>query len=373
MVDLRTSELSKAKLEAEKANNAKSRFLAAASHDLRQPLAALSLYTGVLKKTPVASDQKLVANMQVCIDNLSELLNDLLDLSKLEAGMVTPIIKDFAIADLFNSLTAVHTPEALVKGLKLRFVACPWMCKTDLVLLRRSLGNLIENALLYTERGGVLVACRHRQGKNWVEVWDSGIGIAADQTQIIFEEFKQLGDGARNKGSGLGLAIVAKTAALLGLEISVRSRVGRGSVFAIELPLGAPALAVPAEVSHVKKRRSLRIALVEDNAIVREALVEVLQRLGHQAVATATKDALLVELDQFKPDIVVSDYRLTGGETGFDVITAVRTRLGPEFPALLITGDTDPKLLRSMNARGIFVMHKSLKLETLQATLEHLT
>lgn len=370
----RTEErLTSAIVEVKRANRAKSRFLAAASHDLRQPLAALSLYTGILKNTPIASDQKLVANMQVCIDNLSELLNDLLDLSKLDAGVVTPIVKDFAIADLFDSLRASHAPEARLKGLRLRFVPCTWTCRTDLVLLRRSLGNLIENALRYTVRGGVIVACRRRLGKTWIEVWDSGIGIAADQTQEIFEEFKQLGDGARNKGSGLGLAIVAKTAALLDLEISVRSRVGRGSVFAIELPLGAPVLAVPAVVSHGMKRRSLRIALVEDNEIVREALVDVLQRLGHQVVATATKAALLEELEQLQPDIVVSDYRLTEGETGFDVITAVRARLGPEFPALLITGDTDPKLLRSVNARGIFVMHKSLNLETLQATLQDLT
>lgn len=370
----RTEErLTSAIAEVERANRAKSRFLAAASHDLRQPLSALSLYAGILKNTPIASDQKLVANMQVCIDNLSELLNDLLDLSKLDAGVVTPIVKDFAIADLFDSLAASHAPEAQLKGLHLRFVPCTWTCRTDLVLLRRSLGNLIENALRFTERGGVLVACRRRLDKTWIEVWDSGIGIAANQTQEIFEEFKQLGDGARNKGSGLGLAIVAKTAALLGLEISVRSRAERGSVFAIELPLGAPALAVPAEGSHVMQRRSLRIALVEDNEIVRDALVDVLQHLGHQVVATSTKAALLVELDHMQPDIVVSDYRLTGGETGFDVITAVRERFGPEFPALLITGDTDPKLLRSMNERGIFVMHKPLNLDVLQATLEKLT
>lgn len=369
--------LLQAQIEAERANNAKSRFLAAASHDLRQPLSALSLYTGILQNTPGSTDQDLVANMQVCIDSLSELLNDLLDLSKLEAGVVTPFIKDFAIADLFDSLASAHAPEARVKGLRLHFKAGSWTCRTDLVLLRRCLGNLIENALRYTKRGGVVVACRHRLGKTWVEVWDSGIGIPPDKTKEIFEEFKQLGVGARNSGSGLGLTIAAKTAALLGLEISVRSRVGRGSVFAIKLPLGAPAVTeqVPAESAQapVMEKRSLRIALVEDNVIVREALADVLQRLGHAVLATATGAALLAELDLFEPDIVASDYRLAFNETGLDVITAVRARFGPEFPALLITGDTDPKLLRSMNARGIFVMHKSLNLETLQATLEKLT
>lgn len=293
------------------------------------------------------------------------------DVSKLEADVVIPIVKNFAIGDLFDTMASVHAPEALLKGLRLRFVPCPWTCITDLVLLRRALEHLIENALRYTECGGVLVACRRRLGKTWIEVWDSGIGIATDQTQEILDEFKQLGDGTRNKGSMRGLTIVAKTtAAQLGLEISVRSRAGRGSVFAIEIHvLVVPALAV----EHAMKGRSLRIALVDDNEIVREALVEILQLLGHQVVATATKAALLEELAQLQPDIVLSDYRLTEGETGFDVITAVRARLGPEFPALLITSDTDPKLLRNMNAHGIVVMHKSLNLETLRATLENLT
>lgn len=365
--------LQQAKLEAEAANNAKSRFLAAASHDLRQPLSALSLYTGLLKNTPGASERKVVANMQVCIDSLSELLNDLLDLSKLDAGVVTPCVSDFAIATLFDSLVSVHAPQATAHGLRLRCVPSILIARTDPLLLQRCLGNFMANALRYTERGGVLVACRQRQGKTWIEVWDTGVGVPADKTGEIFEEFMQLGDGARNHGSGLGLAIVAKTATLLGLAISVRSRLGRGSVFAIELPLGAPALAKSAAAPHAPVLRPLRIALLDDNAIVREALLYVLQCLGHEVVAAATMAELLAELDHLQPDIVLSDYRLTGGETGFDAITAVRERLGAEFPAILITGDTDPKLLRRMAEYDIVVLHKSLDLKILEATLQQLT
>ncbi|MCX7256449.1 MAG: PAS domain-containing protein, partial [Polaromonas sp.] len=372
LVEERTAELSVAMAQAESANNAKSRFLAAASHDLRQPLSALGVYTSLLKNTPAAADRKVVANMQVCINGLNELLNDLLDLSKLNAGVVTPAIHDFSVAELFDSLASVYAPEAALKGLKLRFLPGSWTGRTDAVLLRRSLSNLIENALRYTQRGGVLVACRRRMGKTWIEVWDSGIGIPEDKMADIFEEFRQLGDSARNNGSGLGLAIVTKMAALLGLEIKVRSRLGRGSVFAIELPLGESARIIAAPTPQATTPRTLRIALVDDHAIVRESLCALLEYAGHAVLAAATQAELLAGLAQFAPDILLSDYRLAGGETGFDVITAVRSRLGAEFPAILITGDTDPALLRSMNGRSVIVMHKPLNLEILEATLESL-
>jgi PAS domain S-box-containing protein len=362
-----------AKDEAEKANNAKSRFLAAASHDLRQPLSALSIYASILKSTAPPAGQQLVAKMQDCICGLSELLTDLLDLSKLEAGVVTPSIDGFPIADVFANLASVHAPEAELKGIRLRFVPSDLTAHTDMVLFRRSLGNLIENSVRYTERGSVLIACRRRLGKIWVEVRDSGIGIAADKTMEAFEEFRQLGDEARTSGSGLGLAIAAKTAALLGLEISVHSWPGRGSVFAIELPLCQSRPAVPAAAKDAVVSQSLRIALVEDNYMVREALIAGLEMLGHQVVAAASKAELLDKLDTLPPNVVVSDYRLAEGETGFDVITAVRGRFGSTLPALLITGDTAPGLLRSMTDRGIIVLHKPVALADLQPFLEKLT
>jgi len=359
------------KAEAERANNAKSRFLAAASHDLRQPLSALSIYVNVLRGHVAPGGQPLLANLNDCIASLSELLTDLLDLSKLEAGVVTPNPSDFPIAEALAGLISVHSPEAELKGLRLPWVASRLTAHTDLVLFRRILGNLIENAIRYTERGGVLVGCRRRCGKTWVEVWDTGIGIPEDQTGEIFEEFRQLGDGARTRGSGLGLAIVAKTATLLGLEVSVRSRPGSGSVFAVELPLGREQVA-PAPGPSKGAYRSLRIALVEDNLMLRQALVHALQDAGHQVVAAATAAEFRAQLGSLTPDVVVSDYRLGQGETGFDVITAARAATRPDLPAILITGDTDPKLMRSMADRGIVVLHKPLDQETLQAYLQDL-
>ena len=373
LVAERTAELSLAVKEAKAANTAKSRFLAAVSHDLRQPLAALKIYGGLLNNPQAPAYPKMLANTRDCIDSLSDLLDDLLDLSKLEAGVVVPTVGDFPIAEVFAHLETLHAPAAMAKGLRLRCIPSRLVGRTDLVLFRRALGNLLANAVRYTERGGVLIACRRRQGKFWVEVWDTGVGIPAENFAEIFEEFKQLGDGARNPGSGLGLAIVARTAALLGLEISVRSRPGRGSVFAIELPLGQAEFIAPASVPPIAAPRALRIALVEDHPMVRYALVKGLQGLGHQVLAAATTAALLSELDPQPPDIVVSDYQLHAGETGYDVITAVRTRYRAELPAILITGDTDPTLLRSMSERGIVVLHKPLDLEALQASLQDLT
>lgn len=365
--------LQQARQEADKANAAKSRFLAAASHDLRQPLSALSVYVGMLKDAASAPDPKMVAGMQECIANLSELLTDLLDLSKLDAGAVSPTVRDFPVAELLTNLTSVYAPEAANKGLQLRWRSTRLAGRTDAVLFRRILGNLIDNALRYTQRGGVLIACRRRQGKTWVEVWDTGIGIAREHMADIFEEFRQLGDGARNSGSGLGLAIVHKTAALLGLEVSVRSRPGHGSVFALELPLGRAERHASPPLPPALGTRALRIALVEDNPLVRDALDAGLCGLGHVVRAAASGEALLADLDQWSPDLVISDYRLTGGTDGYRVIAAVRARRGKDLPAILITGDTDPNLLRSMSERGIVVLNKPVDLETLQAYIEDMT
>jgi PAS domain S-box-containing protein len=361
-----------ARAEAEQASNAKSRFLAAASHDLRQPLSALSIYANMLRSQVAPAGQPHLANLKDCIGSLNALLTDLLDLSKLEAGVVTPNLRDFPVPDALASLLSIHAPEAQLKGIQLRCVATGLIAHTDPILFKRILGNLIGNAIRYTDRGGVLVGCRRRGARHWVEVWDTGIGIAEHDTAVIFEEFRQLGDEARTRGSGLGLAIVAKAAALLGLEIRVRSRPGRGSVFAIELPLGRERTR-PAPQPGAALCRSLRIALIEDNAMVREALVSVLEDAGHAVLAAASGKELRAALGNVPPDIVVSDYRLAQGETGFDVITAARAAMGDDLPAILITGDTDPKLIRSMADRGIVVVHKPLDLETLQAYLEDLT
>lgn len=356
--------LREAKAEAELADRAKSRFLAAASHDLRQPLAALSLYVGVLKNRIAPNHGKLVADIEACADSLSELLSDLLDVSKLDAGVVTPKPEDFAVDELFASLVSVHGAEARVKGLQLRWRRSNAIAHTDRKLMQRLAGNLLANAIAFTERGAVLLACRRRQGRLWIEVWDTGVGIAEDKTDIIFEEFRQLDDGARNRGSGLGLAIVAKTAALLGLSTRLHSRPGRGSLFAVELPTGQ-ALAAPPEPTPPLAAARLRIALVEDNTKLLGVLAFALADAGHEVIAAACREQILERLGGQAPDVIVSDYRLAAQETGLTVISALRKAFGADLPAILITGDTDPALVRSMAGRGIAVHYKPFPIEAL--------
>ncbi len=360
-----------ARAEAEHANHAKSRFLAAASHDLRQPLAALALYVGVLKSRVMPEHVDLVVRIQDCCDSLSELLTDLLDVSKLDAGIVTPKLSDFAVDDFLSSLVAMHSAEAALKGMHLHWRRSGAVTRTDHLLLTRIVRNLVANAIRYTNQGGVLIACRRHAGTQWIEVWDTGVGIPTDKTELVFEEFRQLGSGSRSRGSGLGLAIVARTAALLGLQIRLRSRPGRGSMFAIELPAGRAM--VPAEPPPQPEPRHLRIGLAEDNTQVLQAFVLALESAGHEVISATSAKELLERLGQDTPDIVIADYRLGAAETGFNVIELLRTVFGADLPAIILTGDTDPALIRSMANRGIAVYFKPVQIDTLQTFIRHAT
>ncbi|MFZ4626206.1 MAG: PAS domain S-box protein [Rhodoferax sp.] len=361
-----TDALLAAKLDADRANHAKSKFLAAASHDLRQPLAALALYVGVLQHRVEADNQILIGHIQQCCTNLSELLTDLLDVSKLDAGVIMPQLESFSVDEFMAALVSVHSAEAAKKGLHLHWRACGKFAHTDEQLLLRIVGNLMDNAICHTQFGCILIACRRHEGKHWLEVWDTGIGIAADKTGLIFEEFVQLGQVPAQRGSGLGLAIVAKTALLLGLQLRVRSRLGRGSMFAIELPLGNAAAAVEPIVQPALAC-CLRIGLVENDPLVLTALVLVLETAGHQVIAARSGQQLLDQLGQQVPDVLISDYRLDDGRTGFEVVMAAREAYGEALPALIITGDTDPALIKSMAERGITIHYKPLKQEVLLA------
>ena len=361
------AELQLAKADAERANAAKSRFMAAASHDLRQPLSALSLYVGALESELAQPHREVVKHMTGCITHLNELLSDLLDISRLQAKVVEPTVRDFDVGEVLDKIAAAHRPQAEAKGLALRYRRSDAAGCTDPVLLQRIVGNLVSNAIRYSDSGGLLVACRRRAGKTWVEVWDTGIGVPSDKMEAIFEEFTQLGNCERNpaKGTGLGLAIVAKTAQLLNLAIRVRSQVGKGSVFAVELPLGVAARsAEPRRHACVPQR----IALVEDNAEVAVALGYALRQDGHEVVAAASGDELLAHLGT-APDVIVCDYRLSGRETGLDVIKRVRARFGAALPAIVITGDTDPALIRRMERQAVRLAHKPLDIDGLRAVL----
>lgn len=358
---------------ANQANQAKSRFLAAASHDLRQPLSALALYLGVLKSRLGEGHITVMQSIDDCVLSLTELLTDLLDVSKLDAGVVKPQTSDFALEELLQSLLSVHGAKARLKGLSLRLRLHGEVVHTDRALLQRMLGNMIANAIRYTESGGVLVACRRRADRHWLEVWDTGIGIDADKTGIIFEEFQQLDQGARSRGSGLGLAIVAKSAALLGLQIRVASRPGRGSMFAIELPLGVSDSPLLPTTRASLPHRALRIALVEDNLQLLESLVMAFQQAGQDVVAAQDGAALVSQLGAEPPDVLLTDYRLGGGQTGLDVVRRVRKTFGADIPAMLLTGDTDPALIRNLSDQGLPLLFKPLHIESLLPVLVELT
>lgn len=353
--------------EAERANNAKSRFLAAASHDLRQPLSALGLYVEVLKIGKKVPDEALLGKITKCTAALNELLIDLLDISKLEAGEVRPEGSNFSVFDLMANLVAIHTPEAIRKGLQMRFVPSDLHAHTDSAMFTRVLGNFISNAIRYTPYGGVLIGCRRHQGKTWVEVWDTGIGIPKNKTVEIFEEYRQLRPSENTQGerigSGLGLAIAAKSAALLGLTIRVQSRQGKGSMFAIELPV----VNLPTPTARRQAlRAACRIALIDDNVNLLDALGRALEGKGHQVISANNAPALLKLLGDQVPDCIISDYRLLNDGSGLEVISTIRKALGQDIPALIITGDTDPQLIRTMAAKGISVQHKPLDFKVLQ-------
>jgi len=356
---------------AERANQDKSRFLAAASHDLRQPLQGLALYFNVLAGRLPPGNAQVVKGMEYCMASLTNLLNDILDISKLDAGAVTCDIRDFAVADLLEMTVSAHAPAARKKGVRLRRVATAANGRTDPVLFGRMIGNLIANAVSYTDKGGIVVGCRRRQGKRWVEIWDSGIGIPADKQGDIFKEFQQLGDRERGtcEGSGLGLAIVLRTAELLGLEVRVASRPGRGSVFAIELPPGETPPAAAPEIGP----RPLRIALLEDDVNVLQALALALKSSGHQVVPASTLSALLAGLSGAAPDVLVADYRLGADVTAMDAIASVRTAFGDRVPAIVLTGDTDAHLDGLMAEKCLPIVHKPLSLDALLACLARVT
>lgn len=357
-----------AQAESEQANQAKSRFLAAASHDLRQPLTALTLYIDAFTRRNNGDDSGLGEKIQGCVNSLSELLNNLLDVSKLDAGVVVPTKSVFKIGDLLSSLVNVHAAEANSKGISLRLRHSDVAVHTDHAILQRILGNLIANAIRYTNKGGVLVSCRRHNDKLWVEVWDSGVGFPSNMAEHILGEFTQLGDNSRSTGSGLGLAIVNKSAKLLGLELRVYSRPDRGSMFAIEIPQGDASQIVVSSEFKVAVDKKI-IALVDDNKMVLDATYYALSALGHEVVVAESELALFKKLGQQKPDLLISDFRLADNKTGLDLILKARTQFGEDLPAILITGDTDPKLIKIFTKHKIKVCYKPLKMDVLNTMI----
>jgi signal transduction histidine kinase/FixJ family two-component response regulator len=349
--------------EAEQANLAKSKFLAAASHDLRQPIHAQGLFLEVLGRTDLTpAQQNLLASARAASEASANMLHTLLDYSRIEAGVVEPQIQPFLLQPLLNKLENELAPQANTKGIVYRSRETHAALLSDPALVELILRNLISNAIRYTERGGVLVACRVHGGAAQLEVWDTGIGIPPAQQQEVFREFHQLGNPERNrqKGLGLGLAIAQGLARLLGHELALASRPQRGSVFRLGIPLANVAVVIDEPEKAIAGRLNLgaQILVIDDDEMVRAGMIRLLGDWGCQCMAAESIEEALQHARARRPDVIISDYRLREQRTGTEAIEAVRAEIGKQVPALLITGDTAPARLREALASGLPLLHK---------------
>ncbi|MBX3680501.1 MAG: response regulator [Rhodocyclaceae bacterium] len=372
-----TAELRTRKEDAERANLAKSRFLAAASHDLRQPMHALVLFISELSsRNHPPETRRLVRQIAASAEAMENLLDSLLDISKLDAGVLQPEIRPFAVQGVFDRLAADFRPVADDRGLRLRIRPTTAWALSDPTLLERILLNLLSNALRYTARGTVMLACRRSGDHLRIEVRDSGMGIPRDAQEIIFQEFVQLDnpERARHKGLGLGLAIVRRLTELLGHPLSLRSAHGRGSMFTVELPRSEPQEERATEESPriPGSLAGLTIAAVDDDQLALSSLNSLLSSWGCNVVAAESLERLQMDLalDSVTPRALVSDFRLRGSYNGIEVIHAMRRRFGEDLPAILITGDTGAATLQLAQAHKIALLHKPVRPAKLRALLQ---
>ncbi len=380
-VMLATQALREKKDEAEQANQAKSRFLAAASHDLRQPTHALGLFVARLAQLPHdARTGELISHLEASVRAMQNLLDGLLDISRLEARAIQVNKRPFALATLFEQLQQDLSAVATEKGLALRVRPTDVWVMSDATLIYRVLLNLVSNALRYTERGGVLVAARRRAcGQVQLQVWDSGIGIAPQHQQAVFAEFYQVGNAARDrtKGMGLGLNIVQRTANLLDHPLSLTSRLGRGTCFSLSLPVAAaeqPVMQAPPKDLQLADDVSGKwVLVVEDDILARTALVGLLESWGMRVTpAQGPADALQCLAQGVLPDVIVSDYRLQEGLTGLQLVLHLQQQLDRPTAVCLMSGDTDPAVIQAVQAAGLTLLHKPVRPAKLRSLLRHL-
>lgn len=372
--------LEQAMQAAERANVAKSRFLAAASHDLRQPLQTLALLQGLLAKaveSPKA--QQLVTLIDETLSTMSGMLNTLLDINQIEAGTVRAQLSTFPVGDLLERLRDEFAYLAHAKRLSLRLVPCSLAITSDPRLLEQILRNLISNAIKYTARGKVLIGCRRRKGRVSIEIWDSGMGIDATDLQAIFEEYHQVDNAARerSRGLGLGLSIVKRLSDLLDHKIHVRSVPGKGSVFSLDMAsaTGDPGIVVIAvDIGQPVRQDSGRILIIEDDPEVRELLEQLIGDCGHQV--TLAKDGAtarsLTVLAEAKPQLILSDYNLPGGMNGVEVTAQLRALIGDHVPVIILTGDISTAALRDIADHDCVQLNKPVKPKLLAQTIQRL-
>lgn len=364
--------LSQALTQAECANAAKSRFLAAASHDLRQPLQAMQLYQELLSlRLTDPRHQELCQHMGESIRTGQELLSAMLDVSVLSAGTITPKITSFPLQPSLIRLMAEFQEQAANHNIALLLVETKAVAKTDRVLLERILRNLLTNAIRYTPEGCIMVGCRRRRTGIEIQVYDTGVGIAEDKHALIFEDFYQVGNPERNQahGLGLGLGIVARTARLLGHRLAMRSVPGRGSMFSITVPAATGAETEPdAKITAARSasdRRTTgplpaqRILVIEDDGNQRQALRLLLEHAGHTVLDAASPLHACEQVAAGEvPTLIISDLRLPGPSDGIATITELRRQIGRRIPALLVTADTDRERLHEAAATGLTILHK---------------
>jgi two-component system CheB/CheR fusion protein len=380
--------LEAAERRAELANAAKSRFLAVASHDLRQPLQTLILVQSILatKITEKKNGEalKLVARLDQTAAAISGMLNGLLDINQIEAGTVRTEMVSFPIKGLLDQLRDEFIYHAEARMLALRVISCGLSIFSDPRLLEQMIRNLLSNALKYTKRGKVLLGCRRRNGMLSIEIWDTGIGIPKKELLAIFEEYYQLDDAARerSRGRGLGLAIVQRLGKLLGHRVYVRSRPGKGSVFVIEATL--PTSEKAPQLEHHRRgiddgiveaiRETGAILVIEDDPDLRKSLELVLKDEGHHAVTAPDAIAALKLLAQgtVRPDLILADYNLPNGMNGLQVSAKLREKLHFQIPVIILTGDISTNTLRDIASHDCVQLNKPVKLKDLTEVIQRL-
>lgn len=370
--------LKQAKEAADRANETKTRFLAAASHDLRQPLSSALLFLESIRESTLAGlDLDYLNKARVALASLSNLLDTLLDVARLDSGGIEPHYRVFPVSAVLDRLVPEFESVARSAGLELKYLPSSAWVRSDVYLLETVLRNLISNAIRYSPRGRVLVGCRRRRDGLAISVYDTGIGIEREHLEAIFSAYYQVPSGKRGRsaGIGLGLSIVQRISKLLSLERLVRSVPGRGSLFGVVVPYGRPrrrARAAEGRVAGEAARPSLAIAVIDDDPGVRQGLAATLAKWGHRPIAAATATDAVVQFigADLSPDFIISDYHLAGGIKGDAAIEEVRREFDRVPAAAIMTSDPDPRLHAAARENGLELLAKPLSLPALRALLE---
>ena len=359
---------------AETSNRAKSQFLAAASHDLRQPVHAVGLFVGALRTIAMPAEAtKLIDHIEASSQALDGLFAALLDISRLDAGTVAVERIAFPAAPMLERIVREHQDEAQAKGLRLKLVETSAVLFSDPILVERILRNIVANAVRHSHKGRVLVGCRRNAGGVRIEVLDTGPGIAREHHEAIFQEYAQLGNSERDrtKGLGLGLAIVRRLTALLQCDLKLRSQPGRGSCFSLTAPL-ATAKVSPTQAPARAATAALNVVVVDDEADVLAAMAALLTAWGHTVHLGGSQSEIMAALAACptRPDLILCDFRLRDEESGTDVIEALRSEYNEQIPAILVTGDTAPERIREASESGLMLLHKPVSSARLHKAID---